>query len=599
MDEMNNKFSNKTIAGLLRKIETAYVIRGENYFKIAAYREASDTIGKLNREVRQMWSENKLTDIPGIGKSISAYLDEYFQKGKVAHFEEILKNIPPAVFELVKLSGLGPKRAYKLVQSLHLNDAKTAIRDLKKTAQENKIAAIPGFGEKSQSEIIESLEFYENKIVKKPRMVLTDAFAGAKEVGDYLKKNPLVKRVDMLGSLRRMTATVGDVDLAAIVEEKNMKPVIDYFVGYPHKIKIENAGREKASIIIPPSLRVDLRLQTKENYGSMLQYFTGSKSHNIKLREYALRKGFSLSEYGIKKVQNKNQETNLKFQKEKDFYNHLGLEYIPPEIREGTNEIELAEKKRLPDLVALKNIKGDLHLHSSYDLKPSHDLGANTYEEIMQKGKDRGYEYVGFADHNPKISNLSRLQTANILKMRKKFIERINKIEQIKYFIGLEVDILVSGELAFPKEAIDSVDYLIVSVHSSFEMNESEMTKRIIKGLEFPKVKILGHPTGRMIGKRESIDADWLKIFSICRQKNIALEINAFPLRLDLPDYLVKSAIDNGVKLIVDSDAHNISQMDGLFYGVSVARRGWSKKDDIINTLGYNDFREWLLVNSY
>ncbi len=305
-----------------------------------------------------------------------------------------------------------------------------------------------------------------------------------------------------------------------------MKQLIDYFIKYPKKISIDNAGQEKASIITFPNIRVDLRLQEGKQYGSMLQYLTGSKTHNIKLREFGLKKRYSLSEYSIKDLKNRK---NYYFEKEEDFYNFLGLQYIPAELREGTNEIELAEKHKLPNLIELKDIKGDMHIHSNYDLKPSHDLGKDSYAEIYKKALQMDYSYIGFTDHNPKVTGLSEEEIIEILNKRKKYIDiSMQKVKSRKldYFTGLEVDILINGELAIPKKALSLVDFLVIGTHSAFNMSKTDMTKRILNSLNHEKVKILAHPTGRKFGTREGYDLNWIEIFKYCKEKNIALEIN-------------------------------------------------------------------------
>ncbi len=607
-----NDFSNKQIARMLRNISAAYLLTGESQFKVIAYQKAADTIETLSREIRDIWKEGRLENIPSIGKSLSKHLDEYFKNGKSEHFDSILNRISKAVYQLMEIPGLGPRKAFKLVKALNLNNDKTAIEELKKACETGKVAQIEGFGEKSQEEIKKSIAIYQKQIVKNERMPLPYAFSVAQEVIAYLKKHPLVIRADVLGSLRRLAATIGDIDIAIQVANlqlkiKDYKEIIKYFLKYPKIIKIDNAGEKKASVIVSPYIRVDLRIEGKKTYGAMLQYFTGSKSHNIKLREYALKIGYSLSEYGIKptkkvKSQNskfKNYNPKLKiyeFDNEKKFYNFLCLQYIPPELREGTDEIEVAQQKKIPSLVQLKDIKGDLHLHSSFDIQPSHDLGEDDFFTIYQKGLELGYQYIGYADHNPKLG-LTNNQFLALLKKRKEYIDQIfmsKKIEHSNYFIGLEVDILPDGKIPLPKGYENYIDYLIVSVHSVFNLSISEMTKRVITALKYPRVKILGHPTGRILGKREGFELNWEQIFDECRRRDIALEINSCPLRLDLPDILVKEAIKNKVKLIINTDSHAISQMPTMFYGVAVARRGWAKKSDIINTLNYLDFKKWL-----
>ncbi len=599
-----DKYSNKAIAHLLRSVAASYLIKETpasekqgNRFKIIAYERAADAVEHSNREIKDVWQEGKLQEIPGIGASIADHLNEYFKTGTSKHFQEVMKTIPPSVFELMHIRSLGPKRAYKLVKTLHLNDPKTVVEDLKRAIGANKVAEIPSFGLKSQEDILESIKIYEGRLTKKERMPLPYAFSIAQDILDYLKKNPKVKKVDALGSLRRMVSTIGDIDIAASVSSsKDAEEVVRYFTKYPKAISIEDAGQKKASIIIRPNTRVDLRVQEEADYGSMLQYFTGSKSHNINLREFALKKGYSLSEYGIKRVRGDKQSIH-KFKNEADFYNFLGLQYIPPEIREGSNEIDLAKKKEIPNLVELKDIRGDLHVHSSYNLEPSHDLGENTPLEIMEKALSLGYEYIGFADHNPRITGRSINEVNSIMRARKQHIDKTfstKKLERSRYFIGIETDILPNGTIALPKESIQYIDYQIVSIHSSFNMKSHEMTKRVLEALKAEKVRIFGHPTGRLLGKRDEYELDWELIFETCRKNDIALEINAWPLRLDLPDTLVRRAVDRGVKLAINSDAHTNCEMDNMFYGVEVARRGWAKKTDIINTLSYEDLRKWL-----
>jgi DNA polymerase (family X) len=584
-------FSNKVIVKLFRNIAAAYMLKNENRFKIIAYQKASDVIEQMTREIEDLWKENKLHGIPGIGPSIRAHLVDLFETGHSINIEEALEGIPSTVFLLMDIPSIGPKKAFKLVQAFLLFDDETVIQDLKKAAQEHKIAKLPTFGDRSEAEILEAIELYQRKDRREERMPLPYAFALAQEIITYMKQLPAVKRIDALGSLRRMVSTIGDIDLAVVADEQDSQAVIDHFLQYPGKIAIDNAGEKKASIIAVSNIRVDLRVTEAKTYGSMLQYFTGSKAHNINLREYALRKGYSLSEYGIKDM-----STNMisTFAQENDFYHYLNLQCVPPELREGTKEIELAAKNKLPNLIALPDIKGDFHIHSSYNLQPSHDLGADDYLTLVDKAKQLGYSYLGFTDHNPKNSGLSELEIGEIMKERKNVISMLKL--PIPCFIGLEVDILPSGDLALPQSAIDYVDYLIVSIHSVFKMPQQQMTDRVLKALSYPKVKVLGHPTGRLLGKRDSIDVDWEAVFSLLKEKNIAIEINSCPERLDLPDGMVKEAKEKGAIFIINSDAHAVSQMDNMFYGVSVARRGWLTAPEVVNSWGIERIKEWMKI---
>ncbi len=622
--ELAYTYSNRAIAHILKSVAAVYIIKKEISFRIIAYQRAAEAIEHLNRELYDIWKEDKLADVEGIGPTIASHLDEYFKKGSSRHFDSVLAKVPATVFELIKIPSIGPKKAYKLAQNLHLSDTENVFGDLRKACIEGKIAEIPTFGKKSQEEILRSLGIYEKRVLLQDRMPFPYAFALAQDIIQYLQKHSYVKRIDILGSLRRMVATIGDIDIAVVSDNSHAKEIISYFTSYPKTISIDNEGEKKASIIVSAGIRIDLRVQEEKDYGSMLQYFTGSKSHNIKLREFAMKKGYSLSEYGVKEIQKsmdsitltidperKSNGSKVKSQKYKSkvkifnnedgLYSFFGLQYVPPEIREGSDEIVLAQKNALPNLVEVQDVKGDLHTHSSYDLKTSHDLGANTYEEMEKKAQSLGYEYIGFSDHNPKITGLSKDDIVSILKKRKEHIDKTfstEKVEHSQYFIGIESDILVDGSLAVPPEAHVYLDYIIASIHSAFHLSASDMTKRLLKALKHPKVRIIGHPTGRLLNKRQGINLEWEKIFEACKKNNIALEINSYPDRLDLPDTIVREAVRAGVFLIINTDAHAAEHMDGIFYGVSVARRGWCTKDDIINTKGYNEFKKWIFKNS-
>jgi DNA polymerase (family 10) len=600
--------TNLEIAELFRKMAAAYQILNENRFKIIAYERAADSIEHLTSEVKDLWDDKKLAEIPGVGTTIVSHLDELFRTGKVRHFETVMGKVPQSVFPLLSIPGVGPKKAYKLVTELKLRNDKTAIHDLQDAVKAHKVSPIEGFGEKSEGVISENIKTYRKGAVKEKRIVLSEADAIADAIISYLNKHASIQRIDVLGSLRRRVATIGDIDIAISTDKP--EEAIAYFTAYPH-IKIIEQGPTGASLLFHNGRQVDLRVQDRTSYGAMLQYFTGSKNHNIVLRTYALTKGLSLSEYGIKKIRNPNIEIRNKSQKkakltqfsdEKDFYGYLNMEWIPPELREDRGEIDAALKQTLPHLVEDRDMKGDLHIHTSYDLEPSHDLGMNTIEEVLNSANDLGYEYIGISDHNPSTGNHTDNEITDIMKKRQEFYRKETEKWKTKHkksldiFTMLEVDIKPDGSLALPAKAFEYVDAVIVSVHTSFDMNKKDMTERIGSALlAHPKVKVLGHPTGRLLGGREGYEADWPEIFRICKDRRIALEINASPYRLDLTDSLVYDAVKHGCVFTVNTDAHSISEMDSIRYGVSVARRGWAGKRDIINTFGYNEIRKWLM----
>lgn len=586
--------TNTQIAKLLRNIAASYAIKSESKFRfqIIAYQKAADAIGNYTSELKDLYKERKLELLPGVGPSIASHIEELLKTGKVRHFEWVMQGIPQSVFPLLDIPTFGPKRAYRLVKEFFLNNPKTVIDDLEKIAKQGKIAKLPGFGEKSQTDILRAISEYRLGKGKTTRMVLPYAFELAEKLILYLKGSKSVTESVPLGSLRRMMSTVGDIDIA--VSTNRPKDVIEHFTSYPYKERIIEKGTTTASILVSGGKQIDLMTQPPASFGSLLQHFTGSKNHNIHLREYSLSKGLSLSEHGIKKLHQKSQVIH-KYDTEEKFYKALGMVWIPPELREDKGEIELAIAHKLPKLVEQKDIKGDLHIHSNFQIDPSHDLGKNSIKEIVQNAKKLKYEYVGFSEHNPSISKHNSSQIYNLITKRNKEIEQIkSSTKNIRVLKLLEIDILSNGRLAIDDKSLELLDAAIVSIHSSFSMTRDDMTKRVIQGLSHPKAKILAHPTGRMLNQRPGYELDFEKIFDFCVKFNKALEINSWPARLDLPDSIVKQAVQNKVKFVINTDSHAVWQMELMKYGIAMARRGWAQKSDILNTLGYNEFADWL-----
>lgn len=602
---MGKIFTNQEVASLLRKIAAAYEIKDENRFRIIAYQRAADAVERAASDVKDLWDDGKLNTIPGVGSNIAQHLDELFHRGKVRHFEQVMEGLPPAMFPLIDVPGFGAKTAYKLVKVLGIKPAKgwsafggnqgLVVKKLIEAAKNHKISKIEGFGGKSEVKILENLFEYQKRQKQPKRILLAHALKTAEGIISYLRDSPDVIKVDPLGSLRRMVSTVGDIDIA--VAAKKNKAVIEYFARYPKVKKVIEAGSVSSSIVLANGFQIDLMVQPPESYGALLQHFTGSKHYNIHLREVALSKGMSLSEYGIKKKSGKVE----KYADEKSLYKALGMDWVPPELREDAGEIEAAMNHRLPKLVELSDIKGDIHTHSSFDIEPSHDLGENTIEEMAEEAERLGYSYLGFAEHNPSRSKHLDKQVIALIKARNRVIgkfisSRKNSVKSsvIKLLRLLEIDILPSGNLAVSNEGLTFLDGAIAAIHTAFKMDREKMTERVLKALKNPFVRILAHPTGRMLNKREGFELDWDQIFRFCLEHNKALEINAWPSRLDLPDVLVKEAVKKGVKLVINSDAHAREEMEVMRFGVAAARRGWAEKSDILNTLGYNEFVKWL-----
>lgn len=579
--------TNKEIVKLFGNIAAAYAIKDEYKYKfqIIAYQKAADAVEHTSTELKNLYSQGNLEKIPGIGPTIRDRLSELFKTGRVEHYEKVLSEISPAVFPLLDIPSFGPKKANKLVTHFKLKNPETVIDDVKKLASDGRIADLEGFGEKSQSDILQAINEYDAGTTKTGRMTLPYAFSLAQEILAYLKKNKDVLKAEPLGSLRRMKATVGDVDIA--VTSENASKVIDYFVAFPAKERVIEKGPTTASLLVGSGKHIDILVLPPQQFGSLLQHFTGSKNHNVALREFALKKKMSLSERGIKLLNRQNKKL-LTFDTEEKFYSYLGLDWIPPEIRENLGEIERSQKHNLPKLIELSDIKGDLHIHSDYQLDSSHDYGINTMQEMINKAKTLNYEYIGFSEHNPSINNHTKDQIYSILSKRTDKIEQLKlSNKNIRIINLLEVDILASGELAIDNKCLDLIDAAIVSIHSSFNTPHDKMTKRILKGLSNPKAKILAHPTGRLLNSRAGYEVDWDRLFDFCTQNNKILEINAWPERLDLPDIIVKQAEEHGVKFVINTDSHAVFHMDNMFYGVAVARRGWCNKESVINTYSY------------
>jgi len=590
--KLNKDMTNTQIAELLRAIAASYELIDEkrNKFKIIAYQRAADAVEHATSELKDLWDEGKLKDIPGIGESIASHLDELFKEGTSRHFKEVMKGLPPVIFAIMEVPGIGAKTAFKLTKSLGIKN----LSELNKAAKEGKIAKIEGFGEQSQAEIIKSIKEVKGRT---KRLLLPYATSRAYEIIDWMLKSNEIIRADSLGSLRREASTVGDIDIA-VASDKPEK-VLNHFSAYPNKIRTLEKGVRTASILIPGDIQVDLMVQTPASYGSLLQHFTGSKHHNIALRDFALKKNLSLSEYGIR---TKSTTGLKKFSDEAGFYQYLGLDFIPPELREDCGEIEAAQNHNLPKLVELKEVKADLQIHSNFDIETSHDIGESTMEEIVKKADQLGYEYIAFTEHNPSRSKHKDQEIINILRKKRNIIDVINYslskkgFSRLKYvFNSLEIDILPTGELAVPESALAYLDFALISIHSSFDLSRDEMTKRVITAFKNKKVKIFAHPTARKLNEREGVEINWPLIFEFCRDNRKYLEINADPTRLDLPDFLVREGVKSGVKYSLGTDAHHQDGLNNMIFGVSVARRGWATRQDILNTLNLKDFKKVIL----
>ncbi len=574
----DKRVPNKEVITMLKEILAAMEVKDFNNFRVRAYQNAISILENLTVSIQDLWENKRLGEIPGIGPGIEAHLNEFFTEGSVNEFEEIKKDLPEGMFSLIGLRGIGAKRAYKLALAFKLDKREDALEKIKIAAEKGKIQILEGFGEKMEKAILEAVEEQKLTKNKKIRFLLPQAEEIVERIKEYMKGCEFVIEMEACGSFRRKNATIGDLDIP--ISTKEPEKVINYFLDFPEIAEVLVVGDKKASVVLTNEVQVDIRVSEPQSYGSMLQYFTGSKQHNILLRNFALNKGMSLSEYGIKKG-----DTLKEFSDEKGFYNELGLPLIPPEIRNGNNEIDFAQKNSLPRLIELNDIKGDLHSHTNFS------DGVDTLEDMVESAKKLGYEYIGITDHAPSIQSRGLGTVLKIISDTRKKIDEINSSQNdIKVFFGYEVNILVDNSLSLPDDILKNLDYVIAGIHSGFSQDRETVTKRILSAIENPYVSIISHPSGRMLNERDPADPDWNKVFSAARDNNVLLEINSQPSRLDLPDDLIKIAIDWGVDLVINSDAHSMSELNFMKYGIYMARRGWAEKKNIVNSLKYDEF---------
>ncbi|MHB9019747.1 MAG: DNA polymerase/3'-5' exonuclease PolX [Minisyncoccota bacterium] len=571
--------SNKDIA--LACAEIGYFLAMEDVaFKPKAYQKVAQTIFDLDEEVYDLYLKggfSALENIPGVGVSIAEKIEEFLKTGKIKYFEDLKKKWPIKIEEFMNIEGIGPKTVRRLYEELSVKD----LKDLDKVLKKNKISGLEGFGEKSQGKILKSIEFYKRSGSRTP---LGFIMPEIKKLEEKLKMIKGVGRVDVAGSVRRMKETIGDIDILVI--SKNSKPVMDFFIHMPEVEKVFAYGTTKSSVKLKNGLDADLRVVPPESYGAALNYFTGSKEHNIALREIAIKKGYKLNEYGLFTTKG-GSDSGRKDAKiiagntEEDLYKKLGLIYIEPEMREMQGEIEAAKNDKLPKLIGYKDLIGDLHIHSTWS------DGSNSIEEMARAAIERGLKYIVMTDHSKHLRIAHGLNEKEFEQQWKE-IDGVNKKlykegVDFKILKGIECDILKDGVMDFSDEILKNFDVVNASVHSSFNLSEEEQTERIKKAMRNKNVDIISHLTGRIINERDPYQINIDEIIKTAKETGTVLEINSFPNRLDLKDEHIKKCVDAGVKMSIGTDAHLFSHLDYAVYGIAQARRGWATKRDIIN----------------
>jgi len=563
---------NNEVAILLSTIADLLDIRGDNFFKIRAYRMAAQIILDLSEDIEIVVQEKRLETIDGIGPAISDKITEYITNGKLSYLEDLKKEIPLSLLELLDIPSLGPKKVSTLFHQLHI----TKIDELKRACQQGKLRNLDGFGELTEHNILRGIGLKEKT---QGRILLHHATEISEKLISYLKESEYLQNITVAGSLRRKKETIGDIDI--LISTKHPKKVMDWVVKYPRIDNIIANGLTKTSILLSNNIQVDIRVVEEKSYGSALQYFTGSKEHNVAMRSLALKQGFKLNEYGLFQ---KKDETYVSGRDERDIYAKLNLSFIPPELRENRGEINESINGKLPTLLESHDIKGDLHVHSNYS------DGQDSIQTMVKNAEKLGYEYIGIADHSQSLHVANGLNHERILQKADE-IKELNKTVDISIFLGTECDILPNGDLDYDDDTLALFDYVGIGIHTKFKMDEKEATERIVQGMQNTNVTFLAHPTCRLFGYREPLPIHMETLFETAVETKTALEINSFPDRLDLSDINVKRGKKAGVTFCIGTDAHRVDHLLYIKYGVATARRGWLEKTDVLNTSSKEEIR--------
>jgi len=570
---------NKSIATILYETADLMEIQGEDSFRIRSYRRAAEAIESLPQAISELVGDRKkLLEIPGIGKGMAANLEEIFKKGKLQVHSELLKKYKPTILELMKIQGMGPKTLALIWDAFQVSD----VAGVEKLARAGKLRGLPRMSEKTEQKLLKAIENYRRV---SGRFRLDQAAELAQKLAEHLKGAAGVDKITSAGSLRRGRETVGDLDLLvtgkASTNAKQREAVIKKILAFPGISEVLAKGENKLSFKLHGGMQVDIRLLAPESFGAALMYFTGSKSHNVALRQRALTLGYTLNEYALARVKD---EKRVAGKTEAEIYGKLGLDYIPPEMRESQGEIEAAEEHALPGLIAEEDIRGDVHMHTTTT------DGRNTIEEMAEAARARGYAYIAITDHSKNLAMANGLDDKRALEHIQKIRAADEKTQGIKILAGIEVDILAEGELDLSDSVLEQMDVVVASVHSHFQQEPAQMTERLLRAVANPNTSILGHPTGRLLLRREAYAFDLQAVLKAAAQRGVAMELNAFPDRLDLCDVHLRMAKAQGVKVVINTDSHHTSHLANIRYGILQARRAWLTPADVLNTLPLPQF---------
>ncbi len=575
--------TNTEIADTFETIAAVLNLQGENPFRIRAYDRAAQAINSMSEDLKTVLKKggrDALLEIPGIGQDLATKIEEMITTGKLEYLEELQKKVPKGLFEIMQISGMGPKKTKFVWEEFKVTD----IQGLEKLANSGKLIGLKGWGEKSVQNILSGIAA---KNANGGRTALPKALLIAEGLKTLLEESKLCDKVEIAGSVRRRKESIGDVDLLVAAKEKNTAKIMELFCTADGVTEVLAKGATKSSVRLHGALQADLRVVPLEVFGAAWHYFTGSKEHNVHIRQIGIRKGLTISEWGVYEGTAEKKGKLLASKTEEDIYKAVDMAYVVPELREDRGEIELAMKGKLPTLITDSDLRGDLHMHSNFS------DGSVTMTEMAKAAKKLGHEYIAFTDHASPMGMVYGIKEDNIKEYLKKVEEARKNVPGIQILAGSEVDILEDGSLYLPDAILKQLDWVVVSVHGNFKMSEDAMTKRIIKALKNPYVRLFAHPTSRLLLKREPIVYDMDAVMAAAKKQNVAMEINAAVDRLDLNDQLARRAKDMGVMLCIDSDAHHFKDLDRRF-GVMQARRGWIEPKDVLNTKTWKEMEKWL-----
>ena len=570
---------NKAIANILYETADLLEIDGQDSFRIRSYRNAAQAIESHAHQLKDIISDPKqVLAIPGIGKGMLTNLQELFDTGKLTVQAGLLEKYHPSMLQLLKIQGLGPKTIALIWSAYQVCD----VDGVAKLAREGKIRELPRMGEKHEAKLLKAIEDYRRI---GGRFLIDSAEIECEKITAYVEKFPGIEKITPAGSLRRGRETVGDLDILvtgeACAAEEGRQKAIAYVAQYPPLMDVIASGDNKISFHLRDGMQVDVRLLPPESFGAAMQYFTGSKAHNVALRQRALKMGYTLNEYSLATLEG---EKPVAGKTEEEIYDKLKLDYIAPEMRENLGEIDLAQNHALPRLITQADLQGDVHMHTV------ETDGRNTIEEMAEAAKARGYKYMAITDHSKNLAFANGLDDKRAVEHIRRIREAAKKIDGITIFAGIEVDILAEGDLDLSNDVLAQMDIVIASVHSVFNMESAKMTERLIKAIENPNTSLIGHPTGRIQLRRDSYPFDMHAVLTAAAKHKVAMELNAYPDRLDLNDNNLRQAKQHGVKIVINTDSHHTSHMEKIRYGVLQARRAWLTKDDVLNTLPPDKF---------